>query len=85
MKRSILLMAVTAVATAGLAQFQSGDANKDGKVTVEEYLAFQKTVSDAKGIPYDDAAIRKKFDTKDANKDGVWTPDEVPPPAPKAK
>ena len=85
MKRSILLMAVIAVGTSGLAQFQSGDANKDGKVTLEEYQAFQKTVSDAKGTPYDEAAIAKKFDSMDKNKDGVWTPDEVPPPAPKAK
>jgi hypothetical protein len=44
------------------------DQNKDGKVTLEEFI-FKRT----NGIP----AITKAFNGRDTNKDGIWEKSEI--------
>ncbi len=69
-----LLMANSAMAQQrglNIPDFATLDANKDGKVTREEFLA---------ALPADQRAIGNRvFDARDANKDGVITADEMAP------
>ena len=51
--------------------FATLDANKDGKVTKDEFLA--KLPADQRGVG------ERVFAARDANKDGVITPDEMAP------
>lgn len=51
--------------------FETLDANKDGKVTKEEFLAK---------LPPEQRSVGERvFAARDANKDGVITPDEMAP------
>ncbi|MEM7697787.1 MAG: sulfatase-like hydrolase/transferase [Verrucomicrobiota bacterium] len=50
--------------------FENRDANRDGEVTWEEYL---------KGRSSQIGSIRKAFDRRDLDGDGVWQKSELPP------
>ena len=51
--------------------FDAMDANKDGRVTRDEFLA---------ALPADQRSVGARvFDARDANKDGVITRDEMEP------
>ena len=76
---SVLVLGLTAMAALAqpprqgmqIPDFATLDANKDGRVTREEFLA---------ALPADQKSVGSRvFDARDANKDGVITADEMAP------
>ncbi len=81
MKRKMMMMAVTAMLSAG-AQAQSAigwmDVNKDGKVTKEEFIEMRtKAAMKKSGKAPGRKALSDLFQKMDANGDGVLTEEEM--------
>jgi Ca2+-binding EF-hand superfamily protein len=80
MKRKMMMMAVTAMLSAG-AQAQSAigwmDVDKDGKVTKEEFIEMRTKAAMKKGQAPGRKAISDLFKKMDADGDGVLTDEEV--------
>lgn len=53
------------------------DTDNDGKISIDEFLAFKKIQTDASGRPYNEKVQRDVFVKKDLDKDGFLSPKEM--------
>jgi Ca2+-binding EF-hand superfamily protein len=65
--------------------FAAMDADKDGKLTLKEFVAASKARADKAGKEFKEEDAKAAFAKKDANKDGVLTADEMSAAAPSDK
>jgi Ca2+-binding EF-hand superfamily protein len=80
MKKTVLFIGFLLLVASTFAKaswFDNMDANKDGKVTQQEWVAQNKKTKAKQGKKFDEAQAVKTFLSKDANKDGVLSRNEV--------
>lgn len=81
MKKSVVLMGALIMATgsvlAGPAELlKKWDADKDGKISKEEFTAMTKAQFESKGKEGYEAEAEKRFKNRDADGDGVLSAEE---------
>lgn len=74
----IIVAALGASSPAAEKKGRSLDANGDGTVTKEEFMASIEKRFKAQDKEFDAAKVATAFSRKDKNKDGVLTGDELP-------
>ncbi len=57
--------------------FAGTDSNQDGEVTMEEFVAAAEIRAKKSGRPINESNLKKIFEKKDLNADGVLTKDEL--------
>jgi len=73
----LVLMGFTALQVSAEPKGVSMDADKDGKVSCEEFCAARGKMAEKKGQEFDKAAAEKQFVAKDKDGDGFLTGDEL--------
>jgi hypothetical protein len=57
--------------------FAAMDADKNGKVSIEEYVAYDRAQAKEKGKQFDKQRSEKKFKKKDVDQDSALTKSEM--------
>jgi len=82
MNKWIILSLLALTASAGFAEpaptknFVWADTNRNGSITIAEFIAVRAGWAEQRGEPRDDAQAERVFLNKDRNKDGELSPEE---------